>query len=67
MEDHSMEQQEEVDGIGYLGEGFGEGNHQDQVKADRHLGCVCWHSFVAQEKSKAWRKCRLRTLRCKPK
>jgi hypothetical protein len=39
-EDHSVEQQEDLDGIGDLGEDFGERNHQDEAKADRHLGCV---------------------------
>jgi hypothetical protein len=34
MEDQSLEQQEELDGIGDLGEDFGEKNHQDQAKAD---------------------------------
>ena len=34
MEDHSLEQQEELDGICDLGEDFGERNHQDQAKAD---------------------------------
>jgi hypothetical protein len=40
MEDHSMEQQEEIDGIGDLGEEFDERNHQDQSRANQRLGCV---------------------------
>jgi hypothetical protein len=40
MEDHSLEQQEELNGIGDLGEDFGEQNHQDQAKADQRLGCI---------------------------
>ena len=40
MEDHSFEQQEDLDGFGDLGEDFGERNHQDQAKADSRLGCV---------------------------
>jgi hypothetical protein len=51
MEDHSLEQQEELQGFGDLGEDFGERNHQDQAKADRRLGCV--RNFVAQEKLKS--------------
>jgi hypothetical protein len=34
MEDHAIEQQQELDGFGDLGEDFGEQNHQDQAKAD---------------------------------
>jgi hypothetical protein len=40
MVDHSLEQQEELDRIGDLGEDLGEQNHQDQAKADRRLGCI---------------------------
>jgi hypothetical protein len=40
MEDHSLAQEEELDGIGDLGEDFGERYHQDQAKADRRLGCI---------------------------
>jgi hypothetical protein len=39
-EDHSLEQQEDLDGIGDLGEDFGERNHQHQAKANRRLGRV---------------------------
>ena len=34
MEDHAVEQQQELNGFGDLGEDFGEQNHQDQAKAD---------------------------------
>jgi hypothetical protein len=51
MEDHSIEQQEEFEGIGDLGEDFGERNHQDQAKADRRLGAV--RNFAAREKIKS--------------
>jgi hypothetical protein len=51
MEDHSVEQQWEFNGIGNLGEDFGERNHQDQAKADRRLGCV--QNFAAREKIKS--------------
>jgi hypothetical protein len=51
MEDHSLEQQEELQGFGDLGEDFGERNHQDQAKADRRLGCV--RNFAAREKLKS--------------
>jgi hypothetical protein len=51
MEDHSLEQQEELDGIGDLGEDFGERNHQDQAKADQHLGCV--RNFATRETIKS--------------
>jgi hypothetical protein len=51
MEDHSVEQQWEFNGIGDLGEDFGERNHQDQAKADRRLGCV--RNFAAREKLKS--------------
>jgi Tfp pilus assembly protein PilN len=34
-------------GIGDLGEDFGEHNHQDEAKADRHLRCV--QNFVTRE------------------
>jgi hypothetical protein len=53
MEDHSIpvEQQEEIHGIGDLGEDFGERNHQDQARADRRLGCV--RNFAAREKIKS--------------
>jgi hypothetical protein len=51
MEDHSIEQQEELSGFGDLGEDFGERNHQDQAKADRRLGCV--RNFAAREKIKS--------------
>jgi hypothetical protein len=37
---HSVEQQEELEGIGDMGEDYGERNHQDEAKADRRLGCV---------------------------
>jgi hypothetical protein len=36
-EDHSVEQMEDLGGIGNLGEDFGERNHQNEAKADRHL------------------------------
>jgi hypothetical protein len=39
MEDHAVEQQQELNGFGDLGEDFGEQNHQDQAKANRRLGC----------------------------
>jgi hypothetical protein len=51
VEDHSLEQQEELHGIGDLGEDFGERNHQDQAKADRRLGCV--RNFVTRESIKS--------------
>ena len=38
--DHSVEQQEALEGIGGMGEDCGERNHQDEAKADRCLGCV---------------------------
>jgi hypothetical protein len=46
-EDHSCEQQEDLDGIGNLGKDFGERNHQDEAKADRRLGCV--RNFAKRE------------------
>jgi hypothetical protein len=49
--DHSCEQQEELQGLGDIGEDFGERNHQDQAKADRRLGCV--RNFAAREKIKS--------------
>jgi hypothetical protein len=49
--DHSCEQQEELQGLGDIGEDFGERNHQDQAKADRRLGCI--RNFVAREKIKS--------------
>jgi hypothetical protein len=51
MEDRSLEQQEKLDGIGDLGEDFGERNHQDQAKADRRLGCI--RHFATQETIKS--------------
>jgi hypothetical protein len=51
MEDHSLEQQEEQDGIGDLGEDFGERNHQDQAKADQRLGCL--RHFATRETIKS--------------
>ncbi len=45
--DHSVEQQEDFDGIGDLGEDFGERNHQDEAKADLRLGCV--RNFATRE------------------
>jgi hypothetical protein len=51
MEDHSLTQQEELDGIGALGEDFGERNHQDQAKADQRLGCI--QHFAARETIKS--------------
>jgi hypothetical protein len=50
-EDHSVEQQENLQGIGDLGEDFGERNHQDQAKADRRLGCV--RNFATRETIKS--------------
>jgi hypothetical protein len=50
-EDHSVEQQEDLDGIGDLGEDFGERNHQDEAKADRRLGCV--RNFATRESIKS--------------
>ena len=50
-EDHSIEQQENFDGIGDLGEDFGERNHQDESKADRRLGCV--RNFAMRETIKS--------------
>ena len=50
-EDHSVEQQEDLDGIGDLGEDFGERNHQDEAKADRRLGCV--RNFATRETIKS--------------
>jgi hypothetical protein len=49
--DHSFEQQEELQGLGNIGEDFGERNHQDQAKADQRLGCV--RNFAAREKIKS--------------
>jgi hypothetical protein len=51
MEDHAVEQQQELDGIGNLGEDFDERNNQDQAKADWRLGCV--QNFAAREKLKS--------------
>jgi hypothetical protein len=51
MEDHSLEQQEELEEIGILGEDFGEQNHLDQAKADRRLGCI--RHFVTRETIKS--------------
>ncbi len=46
--DHSVEQQEDLNGIDNLGEAcFGEQNHQYEVKANRHLGCV--QNFVIRK------------------
>ena len=39
-EDHSVKQQEALDGIGDLWEYFGECNKQDEAKSDRLLGCL---------------------------
>lgn len=50
-EDHSCEQQENLDGIGNLGKDFGERNHQDEAKADRRLGCV--RNFAVRESIKS--------------
>jgi hypothetical protein len=50
-EDHSCEQQEDLDGIGDIGEDFGERNHQDEAKADRRLGCV--RNFATRETIKS--------------
>jgi hypothetical protein len=44
---HSVEQQEALEGIGDLGEDFGERNHQDEAKSDRRLGCV--RNFATRE------------------
>jgi hypothetical protein len=46
-EDHSVQQQEDLDGIGDLGEDFGERNHQDEAKANQRLGCV--RNFAIRE------------------
>ena len=46
-----MEQQEALQGIGDLGEDFGERNHQDEAKADRRLGCV--RNFAKKESIKS--------------
>jgi hypothetical protein len=51
MEDHSLEQQEELHGFGNLGEDFGEQNHLDQAKCNIRLGCV--RNFAAREKFKS--------------
>jgi hypothetical protein len=51
VEDHSVEQQEALDGIGNLGQDFGEQNHQDESKADRRLGCV--QNFARRETIKS--------------
>ena len=51
MEDHAVEQQQELNGFGDLGEDFGERNHQDQAKADRRLGCV--RNFATREAIKS--------------
>ncbi len=50
MEDHSLEQQEELHGFGDLGKNFDKQNDQDQAK-DQRLGCV-WN-FGVQEKIKS--------------
>jgi hypothetical protein len=66
MEDHSVEQQWEFDGIGNLGEDFGEQNHQDQAKADRRLGC--FQNFAAHETIKSLEEVQAKdTARCEPK
>ena len=51
MEDHAVEQQQELNGFGDLGEDFGERNHQDQAKDDRQLGCV--RNFATREAIKS--------------
>ena len=51
VEDHSVQQLEDLDGIGDIGEDFGERNHQDEVKAHRRLGCV--RNFVTRESFKS--------------
>jgi hypothetical protein len=50
-EDDSCEQQEDLNGIGDVGEDFGEQNHQDEAKADRRLGCV--RNFATRETIKS--------------
>jgi hypothetical protein len=39
-QDHYVQQQEDLQGIGDIGKNFGEWHHQDQAKVDRCLGCV---------------------------
>jgi hypothetical protein len=51
MEDHAVEQQQELNGFGDIGEDFGERKHQDQAKADRRLGCV--RNFAVREAIKS--------------
>jgi hypothetical protein len=50
-EDHSVQQQEDLQGIGDIREDFGERNHQDQAKVDRRLGCV--RNFATRETIKS--------------
>jgi hypothetical protein len=50
-EDHSIKQQEALDGIGDLWEYFGECNHQDEAKSDRLLGCL--RNFATRESIKS--------------
>ena len=35
-----MEQQEELEGIGDMGEDYGDKNHQDEAKTDRHISIL---------------------------
>ncbi len=55
-EDHSVQQQEDLDGIGDLGKDFGKRNHQYEAKADRRLGCAQYLALGSQSKAK--KKCR---------
>jgi hypothetical protein len=48
---HAVEQQEELEGLGDMGEDAGERNHQDEAKADRRLGAV--RNFATRETTKS--------------
>jgi hypothetical protein len=64
-EDHSVEQMEDLGGIGDLGEDFGERNHQDKAKADRRLGCV--RNFAIRETIKSKEEVQTKDLKVQAK
>jgi uncharacterized FAD-dependent dehydrogenase len=64
-EDHSVEKMEDLGGMGDLGEDFGERNHQDEAKADRHLGCVS--NFAIRENIKSKEEVQTKDLKVQAK
>ena len=60
-----MEQQEQLEGIGDMGEDYGKQNHQDEAKSNRRLGCV--RHFATRESIKSKEEVQIKDIKVQSK